>query len=64
VASQRGLFGQVHHGHAARAQWADDEATALQRELEIGLGSLVADGVDGAGRFAAGKGRGGSFDDI
>lgn len=49
---------------SARAQWGDDEETALRRELEIGVTSLLADGVAGAGRFAAGKGRGGSFDDI
>ncbi|WP_418060056.1 crotonase/enoyl-CoA hydratase family protein [Pimelobacter simplex] len=49
---------------AARAQWGDTEETALHRELAIGMVSLAADGVDGAGRFAAGKGRGGSFEDI
>jgi len=49
---------------AARAQWGDTEESALHRELAIGMVSLVADGVDGAGRFAAGKGRGGSFEDI
>ena len=49
---------------AARAQWGDSEESALRRELAIGMVSLAADGVHGAGRFAAGKGRGGSFDDI
>ncbi|MDN5744044.1 MAG: crotonase/enoyl-CoA hydratase family protein [Nocardioidaceae bacterium] len=49
---------------SARSQWGDDESTALRRELEIGTSSLLADGVVGAGRFAAGKGRGGSFEDI
>jgi enoyl-CoA hydratase len=49
---------------SARQQWADTEESALRRELAIGLASLAADGVTGAGRFASGKGRGGSFDDI
>jgi enoyl-CoA hydratase len=49
---------------SARAQWGDTEESALERELTIGLGSLAAEGVVGAGRFAAGKGRGGSFEDI
>jgi len=49
---------------SARAQWGDTEETALLREFSIGMTSLSADGVTGAGRFASGKGRGGSFDDI
>ncbi|MBL8740735.1 MAG: crotonase/enoyl-CoA hydratase family protein [Myxococcales bacterium] len=36
--------------------------SALQNELAHGLGSLAAEGVAGAGRFAAGAGRGGVFD--
>lgn len=49
---------------SARAQWADSEEAALRREFAIGMTSLRADGVGGAQRFAAGRGRGGSFDDI
>ena len=49
---------------SARAQWSDTEETALRREFAIGMTSLMADGVGGAGRFASGKGRGGSFEDI
>ncbi|MFM9379033.1 crotonase/enoyl-CoA hydratase family protein [Gordonia sp. VNK21] len=49
---------------SAREQWGDDETTAMAREFTIGLTSLQENGVAGAGRFAAGKGRGGSFDDI
>lgn len=49
---------------SARAQWSDDEQTALLREFAIGMTSLGEDGVAGAARFAGGKGRGGSFDDI
>lgn len=49
---------------SARAQWGETEESGMRREFEIGLASLEIDGVTGAGRFAAGKGRGGSFDDI
>lgn len=49
---------------SARAQWGADERDAMRAEFEIGMDSLAADGVDGAGRFAAGRGRGGSFDDV
>lgn len=49
---------------SARAQWGDDEESALRREFAIGMSSLMTDGVGGAARFASGKGRGGSFDDI
>ncbi|GAB3293631.1 crotonase/enoyl-CoA hydratase family protein [Epidermidibacterium keratini] len=49
---------------SARAQWGDDEQTAMQREFEIGMTSLKSDGIDGAARFAGGAGRGGSFTDI
>ncbi len=49
---------------SARAQWGETEAAAMARELEIGMTSLAVDGIGGAGRFADGKGRGGSFEDI
>lgn len=49
---------------SARAQWGEDEATAMRREFAIGLESLAADGVDGAARFASGAGRHGSFEDV
>lgn len=49
---------------SARAQWGDDETTALTREFSIGMASLAADGIAGAQRFADGRGRSGSFDDI
>ncbi|MGB3303291.1 MAG: crotonase/enoyl-CoA hydratase family protein [Gordonia sp. (in: high G+C Gram-positive bacteria)] len=49
---------------SARAQWSDTEEAALRHEFAIGMTSLQVDGVGGAGRFASGKGRGGSFDDI
>ena len=37
------------------------ETKALEAETRIGMDSLVADGVNGAGRFAGGAGRHGSF---
>ncbi len=49
---------------SARDQWGLDEDAAIRAEYTIGLGSLTADGIGGAGRFASGRGRGGSFDDI
>lgn len=49
---------------SAHTQWGDDEPSAMAREFEIGRASLLADGIRGAGRFAEGKGRGGSFDDV
>ncbi len=49
---------------SARAQWDRSETEAMAEELRIGLVSLAADGVAGAGRFAEGRGRGGSFDDL
>ncbi|MDR2280918.1 MAG: crotonase/enoyl-CoA hydratase family protein [Gordonia sp. (in: high G+C Gram-positive bacteria)] len=49
---------------SSREQWSLDERSALSAEFEIGMNSLMSDGIGGAGRFAAGKGRGGSFDDI
>ena len=58
------------HPILARASTAERELVCrvlldfMRRELAIGLVSLEADGLAGAGRFAAGKGRGGSFEDI
>ena len=52
------------HRRSEREQWGESEAAALGREFEIGLTSLTTDGVAGAQRFAAGRGRGGSFEDI
>ncbi|NLJ55376.1 MAG: crotonase/enoyl-CoA hydratase family protein [Intrasporangiaceae bacterium] len=49
---------------SARAQWGADEETAMHTEFAIGMRSLAADGIAGAGRFAAGKGRSGSFEDL
>lgn len=50
---------------SANEQWgAPDEAAALAREFELGLGSLATDGVAGAARFADGAGRHGSFDNL
>jgi enoyl-CoA hydratase len=49
---------------SAREQWGESEAAARGREFEIGMTSLMTDGVAGAERFAAGRGRGGSFEDI
>lgn len=40
------------------------EADALANEFRLGRGSLEADAVEGAGRFARGAGRGGSFEDL
>jgi enoyl-CoA hydratase len=37
---------------------------ALQQEFERGIEALSREGIAGAGRFAAGKGRGGRFDQI
>ena len=49
---------------SAIAQWGENEADAMERELRLGMTSLAADGLAGAGRFAEGRGRSGSFDDI
>jgi len=38
-----------------------DEPAALAREFELGMASLRAEGVEGAGRFRAGEGRHGTF---
>lgn len=45
-------------------QWGYDEPAAMRNEFALGVRSLEANGVDGAQRFASGKGRGGSFEDI
>lgn len=45
-------------------QWSLPMAEAFSREWRESAGAFAAEGVHGAGRFAAGKGRGGSFDDI
>jgi enoyl-CoA hydratase len=39
------------------------ETKALECEMRIGMDSLMSDGVSGAGRFAGGAGRHGSFGD-
>jgi enoyl-CoA hydratase len=44
------------------AQWDLPFAEALRREFDGGI-AVLAEGVEGARRFAAGAGRGGSFDD-
>lgn len=43
-------------------QWGLDEQSAMAREFASGLTSLAAEGQDGADRFAAGAGRGGSLE--
>ncbi len=42
----------------------DPEANALRQEYENGLSCLGNEGVAGAGRFSAGKGRHGDYGDI
>ena len=42
-------------------QWGATEQDAMMRELELGAGSLVANAMDGAARFAGGAGRHGAF---
>ncbi|WP_372497538.1 crotonase/enoyl-CoA hydratase family protein [Tomitella gaofuii] len=44
------------------AQWGSSERDAMAGEFAIGMRSLAADGIDGAGRFAGGEGRHGAFD--
>lgn len=53
-ADRRSVLGQ--HGLPVRA--------AMEKEWAGGLRSLSAEGIEGAGRFASGKGRHGSFDDL
>ena len=45
-------------------QWSLDVATALINEGRCGVPALRAEARAGAGRFAAGKGRGGSFSNL
>jgi enoyl-CoA hydratase len=47
---------------SALAQWGLDEQAGLAGELEHGLVSLAGGAVEGAGRFAAGAGRHGTFE--
>ena len=49
---------------SARAQWGMSAHEALADEWARGRGQVAAHGVEGAGRFASGKGRGGDFEDI
>lgn len=49
---------------SAYAGWSRDVAEALLAEARRGEPVLAAESRDGAARFAAGKGRGGGFDDI
>jgi enoyl-CoA hydratase len=48
---------------SALGQWSLDEPAAIAREFEGGA-RVLAEAVEGAGRFAAGAGRGGRFDDL
>lgn len=48
---------------SAIGQWSLSEADALSVELDHGIKSVLADGMDGAQRFARGAGRHGSFSD-
>lgn len=48
---------------SALAQWSLDEAGAIAREFDGGA-RVLEQAVTGAGRFASGAGRGGSFDDF
>ena len=45
-------------------QWGLDVKDALVNEARLGMPALEAESAKGAARFAAGKGRGGSFGDI
>jgi enoyl-CoA hydratase len=50
---------------SAREQWGLDESTALVNETHLGLQTLATgETFEGAARFSAGKGRGGSFEDL
>ncbi|MBS0546544.1 MAG: crotonase/enoyl-CoA hydratase family protein [Proteobacteria bacterium] len=49
---------------SAYEQWDLDVAAALENEARRGMPALAAEARKGAARFAAGKGRGGGFDDI
>jgi enoyl-CoA hydratase len=49
---------------SAYKQWDLDLVEALKNEGREGLKPLKAEAKSGAARFAAGKGRGGSFEDL
>jgi enoyl-CoA hydratase len=50
---------------SARAQWGLDEDAAFAREFTLGMAALEANETfSGAARFAGGKGRKGSFEDL
>jgi enoyl-CoA hydratase len=49
---------------SAHRQWDMDLAAALGMEGREGMAPLLAGARDGAARFAAGKGRGGDFEEI
>ncbi len=50
---------------SAYDQWSLPYDEALAREFELGMKAIESgETAEGAGRFAAGHGRGGSFDDI
>lgn len=49
---------------SARGQWGLDEAEALRREGRGAGAAILAAAEAGAARFAAGRGRGGDFDDL
>ncbi|MEL7466261.1 MAG: crotonase/enoyl-CoA hydratase family protein [Pseudomonadota bacterium] len=49
---------------SARAQWGMSGREALADEWARGRDQVIAHGVEGAARFAGGKGRGGDFGDI
>ncbi len=46
---------------SARGQWSMTEDEAISVEFALGIPSLLAEGVTGAGRFTAGTGRHGAF---
>lgn len=46
---------------SARSQWSLTEAEAISAEFDLGVPSLLAEGVNGAAQFAAGSGRHGAF---
>lgn len=46
---------------SARAQWSLSEEDALKVEYELGLPTVIAEAIEGAGRFAGGAGRHGAF---
>jgi enoyl-CoA hydratase len=67
LAEQLARFPQVclrSDRRSSYEQWSLDVATALINEGRRGIPALQAEARAGAGRFAAGKGRGGSFGDL